>query len=61
MHKSEESCRDLGVQFLKGSLPAERTLQEDLRGALNGQVTGTSDEGAGLKVTVQCEDTLQRL
>ena len=61
IQKSEESCSDRGVPFRKESLPAERTLQDASRSALDGQGPGTSDEGAGLKVTLQCEDTLQRV
>jgi hypothetical protein len=52
---------DSGVNDDQSALPAERTLQDCLRGALKEQNTGTPDENITKHVTLQCEDTLTRL
>jgi hypothetical protein len=50
-----------GEVFNKRLLPVDQTLQDLLRSALDEQDTGTTDEKGAGKVTLQCEDTLQRL
>jgi hypothetical protein len=59
--KAREVAADCDEQLDTPSIPAERTLQDCLRCALDDQDTGTPDEKCAHRVTLQCEDTLQRL
>lgn len=59
--KARAVAADCDEQLDALSIPAERTLQDCLRCALDDQDTGTPDEKCAHRVTLQCEDTLQRL
>ena len=55
-----QRASDNGLPFDEADLPAQRTVQDQLRSALDEQETGTSDE-KGDVATLQNEDVLQRL
>lgn len=57
--KKQEASSN-GIDFREDELPAQRTLQDALRSALDQQQTGTSDE-QGRHASLQNEDALQRL
>jgi hypothetical protein len=61
LEKAREFAAANGEVFNERLLPVERTLQDSLRSALDEQDTGTPDEKGAAKVTLQCENTLQRL
>jgi hypothetical protein len=60
-NKARELAAECGEKFDETNLPAERTLQDSIRCALEDQDTGTPDEMHAENVTLQCEDTMQRL
>jgi hypothetical protein len=58
--EAKQRCIEIGMEFDESCLPAERTLQDGLRAALD-PTTGVSDPAGATKVVPQSEEVLMRL